>query len=435
MSELVITGADLLGQGRADIVISDGVITSVGTGSGSAGARRIDADGLVALPGLVDVHTHLREPGREDTETIDSGARAAAAGGYVALMAMANTTPVTDTPGAAEWVYDRGAATPYADVHPAGAVTKGLAGQELAEIGLMARSRAKVRMFSDDGKCVHDPLVMRRALEYVTTFDGVIAQHAQDPRLAPHTSCCDEGPYSGRLGLPGWPAVAEESIIARDIMLTKATGSRLHVCHVSTAGSVELIRWAKAQGVSVTAEVTPHHLALTVDLLESYDSVFKVNPPLRTPEDVEALRAGLADGTIDVVGTDHAPHGLHDKQHDFTVAVFGMLGLETALPVVATHLVATGRMTWADVARIMSTAPAAIAGLSEHGRPLEVGEPANLVLIDPAATRTVDRESTQSRSRNNPWHGRELTGAVVTTILRGTPTYLDGQISELETLA
>ena len=427
MSELVITGADLLGQGRADIVISDGVITSVGTGSGSAGARRIDADGLVALPGLVDVHTHLREPGREDTETIDSGARAAAAGGYVALMAMANTTPVTDTPGAAEWVYDRGAATPYADVHPVGAVTKGLAGQELAEIGLMARSRAKVRMFSDDGKCVHDPLVMRRALEYVTTFDGVIAQHAQDPRLAPHTSCCDEGPYSGRLGLPGWPAVAEESIIARDIMLTKATGSRLHVCHVSTAGSVELIRWAKAQGVSVTAEVTPHHLALTVDLLESYDSVFKVNPPLRTPEDVEALRAGLADGTIDVVGTDHAPHGLHDKHHDFTVAVFGMLGLETALPVVATHLVATGRMTWADVARIMSTAPAAIAGLSEHGRPLEVGEPANLVLIDPAASTVVDGLSLASKSHNTPYEGLELPGRVMVTMLRGEPTVLDGE--------
>lgn len=439
MSELVITGADLLGQGRADIVITDGVITAVGSSTGSAGGRadtrRIDADGLVALPGLVDVHTHLREPGREDTETIDSGARAAAAGGYVALMAMANTTPVTDTSGAAEWVFDRGAATPYADVHPVGAVTKGLAGQELAEMGLMARSRAKVRMFSDDGRCVHDPLVMRRALEYVKTFDGVIAQHAQDPRLAPHASCCDEGPYSGRLGLPGWPAVAEESVIARDIMLTKATGSRLHVCHVSTAGSVELIRWAKAQGVPVTAEVTPHHLALTVDLLESYDSVYKVNPPLRTPEDVEALRAGLADGTIDVVGTDHAPHGLHDKQHDFTVAAFGMLGLETALSVVATHLVATGRMAWADVARAMSTAPAAIAGLSGHGRPLAVGEPANLVLVDPAATRTVDREATQSLSRNNPWHGRELTGAVVTTLLRGTPTYLDGQICELETSA
>ncbi|MDO5710500.1 MAG: dihydroorotase [Micrococcales bacterium] len=432
MSELIISGADLLGQGRADIVVQDGVITGIGTGGRTTG-RRIDADGLVALPGLVDVHTHLREPGREDTETIASGARAAAVGGYVAIMAMANTTPVTDSPGAAEWILDRGAAAPHADVHPIGAVTKGLAGQELAEMGLMARSRAKVRMFSDDGKCVHDPLVMRRALEYVKTFGGVIAQHSQDPRIAPHTSCCDEGVYSGRLGLPAWPAVAEESIIARDVMLTAATGSRLHVCHVSTAGSVELIRWAKSRGLPVTAEATPHHLALTVDLLESYDSVYKVNPPLRTPEDVEALRAGLADGTIDVVGTDHAPHGLHDKQHDFTVAAFGMLGLETALSVVATHLVATGRMTWAGVAQAMSVRPAAIAGLADHGRPLQVGEPANVVLIDPAATLRVDREATQSRSRNNPWHGRELTGRVITTVLRGTPTFLDGQICELET--
>ena len=419
----LLRGVTLPDGTRTDLTISDdGVFVDEAPG----GAEVVDCDGLIALPGLVDVHTHLREPGREDTETIGSGARAAAAGGYVALMAMANTTPVTDTPGAAEWVYDRGAATPYADVHPVGAVTKGLAGQELAEIGLMARSRAKVRMFSDDGKCVHDPLVMRRALEYVTTFDGVIAQHAQDPRLAPHTSCCDEGPYSGRLGLPGWPAVAEESIIARDIMLTKATGSRLHVCHVSTAGSVELIRWAKAQGVSVTAEVTPHHLALTVDLLESYDSVFKVNPPLRTPEDVEALRAGLADGTIDVVGTDHAPHGLHDKQHDFTVAAFGMLGLETALAVVSEVMVEQGPFGWADVARVMSQAPARIAGLADHGRPIDAGEPANLVLVDPSARVTVDRAASQSLSRNNPWHGEAFTGAVHTTILRGRVTATEG---------
>lgn len=431
-TRLVIRGADVLGEGRADLVIENGVLVDVGAGEASQeGARVIDADGLVALPGLVDTHTHLREPGREDTETIASGARAAAAGGYTAVMAMANTTPVTDTPSAADWVYSRGLEAPHADVFPVGAVTVGLAGTELAELGLMASSRARVRMFSDDGKCVHDPVLMRRALEYVKSFGGVIAQHAQDPRLAPHTSCCDEGPYSGRLGLPEWPAVAEESIIARDIMLARTTGSRLHVCHVSTAGSVELIRWAKAQGLDVTAEVTPHHLALSVDLLESYDSVYKVNPPLRTPEDIEALRAGLADGTIDVVGTDHAPHGLHDKQHDFTVAAFGMLGLETALPVVATHLVATGRMSWADVAQAMSVRPARIAGLEGHGRPLAPGEPANITLVDPAAVGTVDREHTQSRSRNNPWHGRELTGRVVTTVLRGTPTLLDGEICDL----
>ncbi|WP_226344831.1 dihydroorotase [Agilicoccus flavus] len=428
---ILITGADLLGRGRADLLLRDGVIAEVGEGIDAPDARVLDATGLVALPGLVDVHTHLREPGREDTETIASGARAAAAGGYTAVMAMPNTTPVTDSASDADWVYLKGLQAPHADVFPVGAVTKDLAGTELAELGLMARSRAGVRMFSDDGHCVHDPVLMRRALEYVTAFGGVIAQHAQDPQLAPRASCCDEGPWSGRLGLPGWPAVAEESIIGRDIMLTKLTGSRLHVCHVSTAGSVELIRRAKADGLDVTAEVTPHHLALTVDLLESYDSAYKVNPPLRTPDDVEALRAGLADGTIDVVGTDHAPHGLHDKQHDFTVAAFGMLGLETALSVVSTYLVQPGRMTWADVAQAMSVRPAAIAGLTGHGRPLAPGEPANITLVDPTREITVDREATQSRSRNQPWHGRTLTGAVVTTILRGTPTLLDGRVVDL----
>ncbi|MDO5626890.1 MAG: dihydroorotase [Mobilicoccus sp.] len=433
MSDILIQGADLLGEGRADILVREGRIAEIGTGlNAPEGARTIDADGLVALPGFVDPHTHLREPGREDTETIATGARAAAAGGYTAVMAMANTTPVTDTGVAAEWVHDRGQQAPHVDVFPVGAVTKGLAGEELAELGLMNASRAGVAMFSDDGKCVHDPLLMRRALEYVTAFGGVIAQHAQDPRLAPHTACCHEGPVSGRLGLPGWPAVAEESIIARDIMLTKAAGSRLHVCHVSTAGSVELIRWGKSLGVDITAEATPHHLALTVDLLESYDSVYKVNPPLRSMEDVEALRAGVADGTIDVIGTDHAPHGLADKQHDFQIATFGMLGLETALSVVSTHLVATGAMTWADVAQSMSVRPARIAGLEGHGGPLEAGEPANITLVDPAAQVTVDREDTESLSRNNPWHGLELTGRVVTTILRGTPTFLDGAVTDLE---
>ncbi|WP_312721287.1 dihydroorotase [Mobilicoccus sp.] len=430
---LLITGADPLGEGhRTDLLIQDGIIRQMDEGlTAPEGARVVDAGGKVLLPGFVDPHTHLREPGREDTETIASGARAAAVGGYTAVMAMANTTPVTDTATAAEWVYDRGRETPHVDVVPVGAVTKGLLGEELAELGLMHRSRANVLMFSDDGKCVHDPLLMRRALEYVTDFGGVIAQHAQDPRLAPHTACCHEGPYSGRLGLPGWPAVAEESIIARDIMLAKAAGSRLHVCHVSTAGSVELIRWGKSMGVDVTAEATPHHLALTVAELEGYDSVYKVNPPLRAMSDVEALRAGLADGTIDVVGTDHAPHGLHDKQHDFETATFGMLGLETALSVVSSVLVAEGRMSWADVAQAMSVRPARLAGLDGHGRPIAIGEPANLTLVDPAATVVVDREDTQSLSRNNPWHGRELTGRVVATILRGRPTFLDGAVTDL----
>ncbi|MDO5698818.1 MAG: dihydroorotase [Dermatophilus congolensis] len=435
--DLVVTNARLLGEKAVDIAVSGGRIAQIADAGSidTDGVRVVAGEGLVALPGFVDPHTHLREPGREDTETIATGARAAAAGGYTAVMAMANTTPVTDTAAAAEWVYDTGLRAPHCDVHPVGSVTKGLAGEELAELGLMANSRARVRMFSDDGKCVYDPLLMRRALEYVTTFDGVIAQHSQDPRLAPHTSCCHEGPVSGRLGLPGWPAVAEESIIARDIMLAKAAGARLHVCHLSTAGSVELVRWGKSQGVQITAEATPHHLALTVDLLESYDSVYKVNPPLRTEADVEALRAGLADGTIDVIGTDHAPHGLVDKQHDFQVAAFGMLGLETALSVVSEVMVKPGRMSWADVAQAMSVRPARLAGLDDQGRPLEVGEPANITLVDPEATVTVNRDDSLSLSRNNPWHGRTLTGRVMTTILRGVPTYENGVIADLTGVA
>jgi dihydroorotase len=426
---LLVKGADLMGQGRTDILVRDGKVIEVGTGLDvPKGTETVDADGLIALPGLVDVHTHLREPGREDAETIESGSQAAAAGGYVAVMAMANTEPVTDTAILAEWVWEQGRRCAYADVFPIGAVTKGLAGEQLAELGLMNRSRAQVRMFSDDGRCVHDPQVMRRALEYVKTFGGVVAQHAQDPRLAPHTSCCHEGEISGRLGLPGWPAVAEETIIARDVMLARQTGSRLHVCHLSTAGSVEIVRWAKSQGIAVTAEATPHHLLLTTDLLASYDPVYKVNPPLRPAEDVEAVRAGLADGTIDVVATDHAPHALNDKQHDFQVAAFGMLGLETALAVITEVMVRPGLMSWADVAQAMSVRPARIARLDGHGRPVAAGEPANLTLVDPSATVTVDRDASLSKSRNNPYHGRELHGRVVTTLLRGVPTLLDGRL-------
>ncbi|MCA0435286.1 MAG: dihydroorotase [Austwickia sp.] len=426
---MLVKGADLLGEGRADILVRDGRIEAVGADLDvPKGAETIDADGLIALPGLVDIHTHLREPGREDAETILTGSQAAATGGYVAVMAMANTAPVTDTAILAEWVWEQGRRSAYADVFPIGAVTKGLAGEQLAELGLMHRSRAAVRMFSDDGKCVHDPQVMRRALEYVKGFDGVIAQHAQDPRLAPHTACCHEGPVSGRLGLPGWPAVAEETIIARDVMLARQSDSRLHVCHLSTAGSVAIVRWAKAQGIAVTAEVTPHHLLLTTDLLASYDPVYKVNPPLRPAEDVAAVREALADGTIDAVATDHAPHALDDKQHDFQVAAFGMLGLETALSVVTEVMVRPGLMSWADVAQAMSVRPARIAGLGQHGRPLAAGEPANITLVDPAATVRVDRDASRSKSRNNPYHGRELHGRVVTTLLRGVPTMLDGRL-------
>ncbi len=428
---LLIKGADLLGAGRQDLLVSDGVIADIGS-LNLAGSQTvdqtIDADGLVALPGLVDLHTHLREPGREDAETIASGSAAAAAGGFTAILAMANTTPVTDSAEAAERVLDLGALCGLVDVQPVGAVTKGLAGEQLAELALMARSRARVRVFSDDGRCVADARVMRRALEYVKAFGGVVSQHAQDPQLADHNACCHEGELSGRLGLPGWPGVAEEVIVARDVMLARHTGSRVHVAHVSTAGSVEIIRWAKALGISVTAEVTPHHLLLTTDLLAGYDPTFKVNPPLRPSEDVEALRGALADGTIDAVATDHAPHARHDKEHAFVDAAFGMLGLETALSVVSEVMVGSDLLDWAGVAQVMSVRPASIAGLAAHGRPIAVGEPANLTLVDPSARLTVDRETSMSLSRNNPWHGRTLTGAVQATLLRGVPTVLKGAL-------
>jgi dihydroorotase len=424
---LLIKGADLLGAGRQDLLIRDGQIVEIGV-IGAVDGETIDADGLVALPGLVDIHTHLREPGREDAETIASGSAAAAIGGFTAILAMANTTPVTDTAEAAERVLDLGRLAGLVDVQPVGAVTKGLAGEELAELGLMAASRARVRVFSDDGKCVHDARVMRRALEYIRAFGGVISQHSQDPMLADHNACCHEGELSGRLGLPGWPGVAEEVIVARDVMLARHTGSRVHVAHVSTAGSVEVIRWAKAQGISVTAEATPHHLMLTTDLLTGYDPTFKVNPPLRPSEDVEALRAALADGTIDVVATDHAPHARHDKEHTFINAAFGVMGLETALSVISTVMVGPGLLDWAGVAQVMSARPARIAGLSGQGRPIAVGEPANLTLVDPSATVTVDRDASMSLSRNNPWHGRTLTGTVYATLLRGRPTVLKGAL-------
>ena len=428
---LLITGADVLGEGVQDVLVVDGTVQALGadaTREAPSDVQRTDADGLVLLPGLVDLHTHLREPGREDAETVETGSQAAAVGGFTAVFAMANTTPTTDNAEVAERVLDLGRRAGYVDVHPVGAVTKGLAGEELAEIGLMARSRARVRVFSDDGRCVHDARLMRRALEYVKTFGGVISQHSQDPRLADGTACCHEGELSGRLGLPGWPAVAEEVVVARDVMLARHTGSRVHVAHVSTAGSVEVIRWAKKQGIDVTAEVTPHHLMLTQDLLGDYDPVYKVNPPLRPTEDARVLQEALADGTIDIVATDHAPHVRQDKEHAFVDAAFGMLGLETALGVVSTLMVASGRMSWADVARTMSTAPARIARLDSQGQGVRVGAPANLTLVDPTRVTTVDRALSRSLSRNNPWHGRELTGAVHMTLLRGRVTAREGLV-------
>ena len=427
MSAYLIQGASILGGEPTDLLLRDGVIAEIGSGLATEGVEVVDASGLIALPGLVDLHTHLREPGREDAETVESGTQAAALGGFTAVHAMANTEPVADTAGVVEQVWRLGREAGHCDVFPVGAVTVGLGGDKLAELGAMAESAARVRVFSDDGKCVSDPLLMRRALEYVKAFDGVVAQHSQEPRLT-EGSQMNEGELSGKLGLAGWPAVAEEAIIARDCLLAAHVGSRLHVCHLSTAGSVEIVRQAKANGWDVTAEATPHHLILTDELAATYDPIYKVNPPLRTLADAEALRAAVADGTIDIIATDHAPHPLEDKDCEWAAAAFGMLGLETALSIVQSTLVDRGLLDWAGVAERMSYAPARIGRLTDHGRPLEVGEPANVVLYDAAVTRVVDPAGLASLSRNTPYAGMELPGRVVATFLKGRPTVLDGKI-------
>ena len=428
-SSYLLAGVSPLGLGPADILLRDGVIAAIGTSGDldAADAQRIDGAGLIALPGLVDLHTHLREPGREDAETVASGTAAAATGGFTAVHAMANTDPVADTAGVVEQVFRLGEAAGYCQVRPVGAVTRGLAGEHLAELGAMADSSAAVRVFSDDGHCVADSLLMRRALEYVKAFDGVIAQHAQDPQLTVAAQM-NEGVVSARLGLQGWPAVAEEAIIARDVLLTEHVGSRLHVCHVSTAGSVDIIRRAKSRGIDVTAEVTPHHLLLTDELVAGYDSVFKVNPPLRTEADVMALREGLADGTIDIVATDHAPHTGEDKDCEWAAAAFGMIGLPTALSVVTASMVETGLLDWAGVAERMSTSPATIGRVADQGRPVAEGEPGNLVLFDPEARSQVNPAHFPGVARNSPFRGMELPGRVVATFFRGTATLLDGEL-------
>jgi len=428
---ILITGATLPDGTPRDIAVRDGVFVDA---EGLVGATVVDGAGLQALPGLVDLHTHLREPGFEQSETVLTGSRAAAAGGFTAVHAMANTSPVQDTAGVVEQVASLGEQHGYVTVRPVGAVTIGLAGERLSEIAAMARSRAAVRVFSDDGKCVHDALLMRRALEYVATFDGVVAQHAQEPRLTQGAQM-NEGALASELGLAGWPAVAEEAIIARDVLLADAVGARLHICHVSTAGSVDVVRWAKARGIAVTAEVTPHHLLLTEDLAASYDSRYKVNPPLRRSEDVDALRAALADGTIDIVATDHAPHPVESKETAWAEASFGMVGLESALSVVQAAMVDTGLLDWNGVARVLSSAPAAIGRLSGYEAPFTAGAPAHLTLVDPAARRMFGVEHLHGRSANSPYLGAELPGRVVATFHGGVATVLDGVLRDPEEVA
>ena len=429
-ADYLIKGVSLPDGKKSDLTISDGVITSVSSEFKGQAHNVIDGTECVVLPGLVDLHTHLREPGREDAETVLSGSRAGAKGGFTALSAMANTSPVADTAGVVEQVFRLGQEAGLLDVFPIGAVTQGLKGEALSEIGAMADSVARVRVFSDDGNCVSDPLVMRRALEYIKKFGGVIAQHAQDPRMT-IGSQMNEGEISARLGLKGWPAVAEEAIIARDVLLADHVKSRLHICHLTTAGGVEIIRWAKARGIDVTAEVTPHHLLLTDDLASSYDPVYKVNPPLRTESDVHALREALADGTIDIVATDHAPHPTESKECEWQEASFGMLGLETALSIVQKTMVDSGMMNWSSVADRMSIAPARIGGYENHGLPLAVGSLANLVVINPTLKWTVDRDLVLSKSSNTPYHGHELPGVVTHTFFKGKATLINGSVIQV----
>ncbi|MGV0748624.1 dihydroorotase [Mycolicibacter minnesotensis] len=425
---VLIRGVRRYGEGdQVDVLVEDGQIAQIGTGlSVSDDCEVIDAPGQVLLPGFVDLHTHLREPGREYAEDIETGSAAAALGGYTAVFAMANTDPVADSPVVTDHVWARGQQIGLVDVHPVGAVTVGLGGTQLTEMGMMAAGTAGVRMFSDDGVCVDHPLVMRRALEYATGLGVLIAQHAEEPRLTVG-SVAHEGPNAARLGLAGWPRVAEESIVARDVLLARDAGARLHICHASTAGTVELLKWAKAQGISVTAEVTPHHLMLDDSRLVDYDGMNRVNPPLREASDTVALRRALADGVIDCVATDHAPHAEHEKTCEFASARPGMLGLQTALSVVVATMVQTGLLTWRDVARVMSERPAQIVGLPDQGRPLEVGEPANLTIIDPDTTWVVTGAQLASRSDNTPYEEMTLPATVTATLLRGRITARDGK--------
>ena len=424
-----ISNAKLANGNLVNVEISNGLITKVDKATAGNVTDGIDAKSKLLIPGLVDLHTHLREPGREDAETVLTGSRSAVAGGYTAISAMANTNPVADNAGVVEQIYRLGKSAGLVDVNPIGAVTRGLLGEQLAEMGAMADSIAKVRIFSDDGKCVFDPLIMRRALEYVKTFNGIIAQHAQEPRLTVNAQM-NEGIISARIGLPGWPAIAEEAIIARDILLAEHVQSRLHICHVTTAGAVELIRWAKQRGIQVTAEVTPHHLLLTDELVENYDPIYKVNPPLRTQRDVQALREGLAEGVIDIVATDHAPHPSEDKDCEFQAGAFGMVGLETALSVVVKTMIETKLMTWPDLIDRMSVAPARIAGYANQGNEIAVGKSANLILIDVEKNWRVDRDKLKSKSKNTPFNGMEMPSVITDVFHNGEHVLQESQVVE-----
>ena len=403
-------------DGTMDVLIEEGKIVAIGMDlGGSLGpqdGRVLDVSGKAVLPGLIDMHVHLREPGREDEETIETGTLAAARGGFVAVACMPNTDPPLDTGAAVTFVLSRARETGHVRVLPVGAITKGLAGVELAEVGELRKAGAVA--ISDDGHPVASSRVMRYAMEYASMFDIPVISHAEDVELSAG-GAINEGYWSTRLGLPGIPAAAEEAMVARDILLAELTGARLHIAHVSTAGSVDLVRRAKERGVKVTCEATPHHFTLTDAATAGYDANTKVNPPLRTERDVEALRRGLADGTIDAIASDHAPHTAEEKEVEYELAAFGMIGLETALPLAITELVKTGVLALGQLVERMSYAPARILGLDWPG--LVPGAPANITVVDPDASFTVDPSTFASLSPNTPFGGRRLFGRVFATVV------------------